>query len=315
MNKTGLVLKIEKNAAVLVTNTGEFVKVKTSVKLPKIGETYTGIQKKERNYLKYLTTAAVFLFIIACGSGYAYYTPVATIDVSINPSIEMKINRFDRIIKSVPLNADGKVLLKSMQLTNRNIDEALISVVDQAKKDKFITDNYNEQGKTISVKILANDSKEIINIKNFEQYINKNKINTQVDNNGEKSHLEFTKKQEATDNNSSNNINKNENSNSSSTNSINNNNSNNSTPNEKSSTESSQSNDNQKETTNNKENKTNLDKNENTNTQSNESTVNHNTTNSSKENGNAHNKNEKSNKSGTDNTENTVKNRTNTNKN
>src|ERR1700674_395384 len=113
MNKTGLVLKVEKNRATLLTNTGEFVKVVFSKDMPKVGETYSGVVRNERNYLKYLTAAAALFIVFLSGGGaaYAYYTPVATIQVSINPSIELKINRFDRIIQSSPINTDGVTLL------------------------------------------------------------------------------------------------------------------------------------------------------------------------------------------------------------
>lgn len=194
MNKTGLVLKVERNRATLLTNTGEFVKVAFSKNLPKIGETYSGDVKKEKNYLKYLT-AAVALFIVFLsggGAAYAYYTPVATIQVSINPSIELKINRFDKIIKYTPINADGVTLLQNLKLKNKNIDDALTLVVDEAKKDNFIKDNYNELGKTISVTISAKGSDKIIKLDKFQEYIAQNKINTKIDDNGKKTNQEFT---------------------------------------------------------------------------------------------------------------------------
>lgn len=195
MNKTGLVLKVEKNEVTLLTNTGEFVNVVCSKKHPKIGESYCGVLKKQRNYLKYLTAAAALLIVFLSGGGatYAYYAPAATIQVRINPSIELKINCFDKIIKSSPTNADGVTLLKSLHLKNKNIDEALTLVVDQAKKDNFINDNYNAQGKEISVEISAKDSAKIIKLDKFQQYISQNKINTKIDNNGKKINQEFSK--------------------------------------------------------------------------------------------------------------------------
>ena len=195
MNKTGLVLKVEKNKATLLTNTGEFVKVVFSKSMPKIGETFSGVVQNQRNYLKYLT-AAVALFIVFLsggGAANAYYTAVATIKVSINPSVELKVNRFDKIIKSSPINADGVALLKNLQLNNKNTDEALTLMIDQAKKDNFINNNYNSQGKIISVNISAKDNAIIINLDKFQKYIAQNKINTEIDYNGKKTNQEFIK--------------------------------------------------------------------------------------------------------------------------
>jgi AAA ATPase containing von Willebrand factor type A (vWA) domain len=142
------------------------------------------------------------LFVISFGGGYAYYTPAATIQVSINPQIELKINRFNRIIECSPLNDDGKIILEDMKIKNKNIDDALILVVEEAKKDNFITDKYNAQGKIISVKISANNSNKTININKFEKYIDQSKINSQFDNNGQKSELKFNEKQDSENNKS-----------------------------------------------------------------------------------------------------------------
>ncbi len=213
MNKTGLVLKVEKNSAILVTNTGEFVKVIASTNSPKIGETYTGTIKKEKSYIKQIIAVAALFMIFISGGGaygaYAYYTPTATIQVSINPSIELKINRFHRIIKSSPTNTDGKTLLENLELKNKNIDDALILVIAQAKKDNFINDNYISQGKTISVEISSKGSEKTIKLDKLKRYIEENKINTTIDNNGKESKQEFIKtntdiktdKENKTDNN------------------------------------------------------------------------------------------------------------------
>jgi len=195
MNKTGLVIEVEKNRATLLTNTGEFVKVVCSKNQPKIGESYSGVVKSQRNYLKYLTAAVAMFIVFLSGGGaaYAYYAPVATIQVNINPSIKLVINRFDKIIKSTPINADGVTLLKNLHLKNKNIDEALTLVVNEAKKDNFINANYNSEGKAILVEISAKDSSKIVKLDKFQKYIVQNKINTKIDDNGKETNKEFHK--------------------------------------------------------------------------------------------------------------------------
>lgn len=194
MNKTGLVLKVEKNTAVLVTNTGEFVKVSASENIPKIGETYTGRMKKDHSYIKHLAAASLFFFIFLCSGGvFAYYTPAATIQVNINPSIELKTNIFDRIIEASPNNSDGKTLLGNLKLKNKNINEALILVVEQSEKYKFINDKYITAGKTISVNVSAKIKLKAIKLDKFQNYISEKKINTIINNNGKEHDQEFNK--------------------------------------------------------------------------------------------------------------------------
>lgn len=194
MSKTGLVLSIQNGTALLVTDTGEFVKVKAFYPYPKIGETYTGILKRESNPIKYVIAAVVLFLIFITGKiTYIYYTPVATVNVSINPSIELKINSYDKIIKCSPLNNDGKTLLKNIKLKNKNIDTALILVVDEAKNQKFITANYINEGKTILVKVSSINNSKTLKLENFQRYINKNKINTHINNSGKEQKQDFIK--------------------------------------------------------------------------------------------------------------------------
>lgn len=194
MNKTGLVLKTHKNTATLVTATGEFVKVTISKNPPNIGDTYTGAVQKEKRILKpFAAAAAIAIFLLSSAGVYAYSAPAATVEVTINPSIELKLNYFNKIIKSIPLNEDGSTLLKSINIKNKNIDEALTLLVSQAKKDNFIDDAYVEEGKIISVKILSKNKN--LNITNFEKYIDNNKLNTNIDNNGKKVKKQFPKEE------------------------------------------------------------------------------------------------------------------------
>lgn len=195
MNKTGIVLEVKKNTAILMTNTGEFVKVNCLRNIPKIGENYTGAVKKEISYMKKFAAAiALFIILIGGGSTYAYVTPIAAISVSINPSIEIQINRFDKVIKVTPKNNDGKTLINTLAINNKNIDEALVLVVEAAKKDNFINKTYIEAGKTISVVIASKNKNEIIKLDKFNEFIQNAKINTTIDNNGDRRSKQFTDK-------------------------------------------------------------------------------------------------------------------------
>ena len=47
-----------------------------------------------------------------------YFTPAARIEMDVNPSVEMKVNRLDRVIQVRGLNADGRELVKDVSLLN-----------------------------------------------------------------------------------------------------------------------------------------------------------------------------------------------------
>jgi len=194
MTKTGIVLQLEKNKAILMTASGEFVKVKIASKAPKAGETYTGKIYKNNNLMKYAATVACLLLIFLSGGGaYAYYSPVATVQVSINPSLELKLNRFNRIIKYVPLNKDGEVLLSHLNIKNITIEDGLYKIVEEAKKENFINDNYTKAGKIISISITSGDKSKSLKLSKFEKYLADNKLNLNLKSNGKETKLNHGK--------------------------------------------------------------------------------------------------------------------------
>ena len=44
------------------------------------------------------------------GKRWLYFTPIAEISIDINPSIELRVNRFDQVISVDGLNGDGQAL-------------------------------------------------------------------------------------------------------------------------------------------------------------------------------------------------------------
>ena len=195
MNKTGLVLKVSTNYITLVTDTGEFVRVAALKTMPEIGETFTGTVRRKVSYQPFLKYAVALLLIFSTSAvTYAYYTPVTSIDVSIHPSvgtIKLKANVFSKVLLASPTNKDGISLLKDVQLKNINVDAALTIIVEKAKKDNIINNDYINSGKSIEVKISTNDTEKIISLDKFNSYVSENKINTTIDNNGKINNEKF----------------------------------------------------------------------------------------------------------------------------
>lgn len=181
--KEGIVVSISGKYANLLTPSGEFVKVSCKSRKPNIGEKFQGYQVSNNIFhfnARGLAAAACIMFILTIGGGVkAYYSPVATVLVSINPHIELKVNYFNKIISSKALNDDGRKILSEVKIKNVNINEGLQIIIDQSKKDKFIDDNYIKT-KTVSVEI---DGKKI-NISKFKSNIQASNLSIRIQSNG-----------------------------------------------------------------------------------------------------------------------------------
>lgn len=87
--------------------------------------------KKKTSSVRWVAAAACFLFAFFGISGYqAYFTPVSAISIDINPSIELGINRFDRVISVEGYNEDGQILADSLDIRFLNYTDALNEILE-----------------------------------------------------------------------------------------------------------------------------------------------------------------------------------------
>lgn len=94
------------------------------------------------NYRRLLPAAAVCCLALILFAGISlYFTPTARIDIDINPSIELGINRFDKVVSVNPLNDDGKKLAESLDIRFVDYDEALQKILDNKSVEAMLSDN------------------------------------------------------------------------------------------------------------------------------------------------------------------------------
>ena len=90
---------------------------------------------------KKIALALVACAIISSGGGvYAYAkNPVAYVSMDINPSVELGVNAFDKVVSVEAYNDDGKKILEGIDLRNYDIKNAVSTVISNAISDGYIT--------------------------------------------------------------------------------------------------------------------------------------------------------------------------------
>lgn len=82
---------------------------------------------------------ACFLCVLCIGGFYhAYFTPVAAISVDVNPSIELEINCFDRVVKMRGYNDEGNALLEDVDAMHMDYMDALLAIMDDEKMASYL---------------------------------------------------------------------------------------------------------------------------------------------------------------------------------
>lgn len=89
--------------------------------------------------------AVVCCMIVVLGmSGYyTYNTPAAVISFDINPSIELEVNMFDKIINVTSYNSDGQSIIDGMNLKNKNYIAAIKEILKNETIISFLQSDNN----------------------------------------------------------------------------------------------------------------------------------------------------------------------------
>lgn len=95
------------------------------------------------------------LFVVGLLSYNTYFTESAYVDLDINPSVELSINRFDRVINANAYNNDGEDILANLNIKNEKIAVALPKIIE-ATADRG---QLQKEG-LVSVTVQAEGSKE-----------------------------------------------------------------------------------------------------------------------------------------------------------
>ena len=134
---------------------------------------------------KKIALALVACAILSSGTGvYAYVkTPVAYVSMDINPSVELGVNAFDKVVSVEAYNDDGKKIIEGTDLRNYHIDNAISTLVSHAISDGYI----KEDGSSV-IEITTSTDKDKIAIK-FEESL-KEVANETLDNNDVEADIE-----------------------------------------------------------------------------------------------------------------------------
>ncbi|AUM95737.1 TPA: anti-sigma factor domain-containing protein [Clostridium botulinum] len=180
MNKKGIVMEIHKNNVGILTSSGEFIYVANSTVSPNLGEIYESEEIKlkssaYKNIKKFSLMAASFLIIFICSIFIkTYNAPVSSVTIKINPSIRLQANRWNKVINVTPLNKDGTNLLKNLNLKNKSLEKGIDLILEEAKKENYINNDYKNSSKAISINFTGDTSS--LNLSNIENNLKNLKV-------------------------------------------------------------------------------------------------------------------------------------------
>ena len=104
------------------------LKERTRLFLAKKIANYAGASAVRRRY-SVCAAACACLLLLLLGGGRLYFTPTAEISMEINPSIELSVNRFNRVIAVTAFNEDGQALASTLDVKHMDYARAVEQVL------------------------------------------------------------------------------------------------------------------------------------------------------------------------------------------
>lgn len=99
-------------------------------------------EKKRSSPLRKFTAAAVCSLAVFIGGGsWLFFTPTAFISVDVNPSLELGINRFDRIVSVTGYNEDGRALARDLHIKYMDYTDALETLMEDQNMEVYLAGN------------------------------------------------------------------------------------------------------------------------------------------------------------------------------
>ncbi|MBF8983292.1 anti-sigma factor domain-containing protein [Lutibacter sp. B2] len=146
----GCIVKIEKDFAIIMTDTMEYLKIikRDGIAVGnKIIFVKEDVYKEKQNSFKHIgLIAAVFILLILSMtsiSNQSYVSnAVAIVSLDINPSIEFEVDKRNKVINVIPINKEAKELM-DRELVGYNIEKAIAIIIYNAKEKDYITETRN----------------------------------------------------------------------------------------------------------------------------------------------------------------------------
>ncbi len=149
MKYQGIVLRLTKNKAIVTTDDFQCYYVNRNSTIY-VGKQIEFSEKEIINgksvFTKLMISAACILFIITCFTAFSGIVNLfsepevfAYVDVDVNPSLEIEIDKSGKVLRLVPLNKDAKDLINNLTLGKIGISETIDIILDEAKKNTVLS--------------------------------------------------------------------------------------------------------------------------------------------------------------------------------
>lgn len=100
----------------------------------------------KKKWMSLAVAACLALVVVGGGAGYYYQSNNAVtsvVSLDVNPSVELKVNKNEKVISATPQNEDGKVILEGLDLKGVPVDVAMNAVIGSLLQHGYVDELAN----------------------------------------------------------------------------------------------------------------------------------------------------------------------------
>ena len=87
--------------------------------------------------------AAMLMLVLGVNRGLDFFTPVSTVSLDVNPSVELRVNKAERVLAAVAHNADAEIILTDMDLKYVDLDVAVNALIGSMVRNGYLNEIRN----------------------------------------------------------------------------------------------------------------------------------------------------------------------------
>ncbi len=105
-------------------------------------------KRKTSHWVQWIAgAAAVLILLCAGGFGFPYYAEnyntASIVSLDVNPSLEIQINRKERVLAVTPLNEDGRIVVGEMDFKGSSLEVTVNALVGSMLRNGYLSDLAN----------------------------------------------------------------------------------------------------------------------------------------------------------------------------
>lgn len=104
-------------------------------------------KKKKRRWAPLAAAACLALVLVGGGGGYYYYSAnnavASLVSLDVNPSIQLEVNKNEKVLSATPMNEDGAEILADMDLKGTTADVAMYAIIGSLLQHGYVDELAN----------------------------------------------------------------------------------------------------------------------------------------------------------------------------